>query len=80
MHKQNIEKRKKTMMIYPPLDDLLKHVDNRYTLSTVSAKRARQIIEKGQTSDDHLTKAVTIALEEIYNGKTRFERTKTGIK
>lgn len=68
------------MMIYPPLDDLLKHVDNRYTLSTVSAKRARQIIEKGQPSDERLVKAVTIALEEIYTGKTRFERTKTGIK
>jgi DNA-directed RNA polymerase subunit omega len=66
-------------MIYPPLDDLLKHVDNRYTLVTVAAKRARQILEE-QASDERSIKAVTIALEEIISGKTKYQRTKTGIK
>ncbi|HEX3048889.1 MAG TPA: DNA-directed RNA polymerase subunit omega [Bacillota bacterium] len=66
-------------MIYPTLDDLLKHVDNRFTLVTVSAKRARQIIEKERADDDQ-SKAVTTALEEIVDGKTRYQRTKSGIK
>jgi DNA-directed RNA polymerase subunit omega len=67
-------------MIHPPLDNLLKHVDNRYTLATLAAKRARQIIEYRKASEELPTKAVTLALEEILNGKTKFERIKTGIK
>jgi len=67
-------------MIYPPLDQLLKHVDNKYTLATVASKRARQIIDNEQTSDERSTKAVTIALEEIFNGKIKYTRTKSGIK
>lgn len=67
-------------MINPPLDDLLKHVDNRFTLATVSAKRARQIIEREQANNEHSLKAVTMALNEIVTGKTKYERTKTGIK
>jgi DNA-directed RNA polymerase subunit omega len=67
-------------MIYPSLDDLLKHTDNRYTLVIVSAKRARQILEEEQASDERSIKAVTIALEEIISGKTKYQRTKTGIK
>lgn len=67
-------------MIYPSLDDLLKHADNKYTLVTVAAKRARQIIEKGQASEEHTVKAVTIALQEILDGKTKYTRTKNGIK
>ncbi|HEX3048755.1 MAG TPA: DNA-directed RNA polymerase subunit omega [Bacillota bacterium] len=63
-------------MIYPPLDDLLKHVDNRFMLATLSAKRARQIIETERSNDDQ-SKAVTTALEEIVSGKTRYDRTKT---
>jgi DNA-directed RNA polymerase subunit omega len=68
-------------MIYPPLDELLKHADNnKYTLVIIAAKRARQIIEEVHANDERPTKAVTIALEEIVNGKIKFERTKTGIK
>jgi DNA-directed RNA polymerase subunit omega len=62
-------------MIYSPLDELLKHADNRYTLVIIAAKRARQIIEEGHANDDRSSKAVTIAFEEIINGKTKFERT-----
>jgi DNA-directed RNA polymerase subunit omega len=67
-------------MIYPPLDELLKHADNRFMLAIIAAKRARQIIEAGHTEDNCFDKAVTIAFEEIFCSKTKFERTKTGIK
>jgi DNA-directed RNA polymerase subunit omega len=68
------------MMIYPPLDELLKHADNRFTLVTVTAKRARQIIDSRNPTENRPIKAVTLALEEIVNGKTVYERAKTGIK
>jgi DNA-directed RNA polymerase subunit omega len=68
-------------MIFPPLDDLLQHAENRFMLATLAAKRARQIIETDRSNDDQ-SKAVTIALEEIVSGQTRYDRTKTkaGIK
>jgi DNA-directed RNA polymerase subunit omega len=77
-YNQTIEKRK--IMIYPPLDELLKHADNKYTLAMVAAKRARQIIEAGHADDERPGKAVTLAFEEIVSGKTKYESTKTGIK
>jgi len=68
-------------MIYPTLDELLKHADNnKFTLVIMAVKRARQIIKEGNTTDNHPTKAVSIALEEILNGKIKFIRTKPGIK
>ncbi len=67
-------------MIYPSLDELLKHADNRFMLVILAAKRARQIIEERQADDECSTKPVTIAFEEIINGKTKYESTKTGIK
>ncbi len=66
-------------MIYPPLDNLLKNVDSRYTLVTASAKRARKILEEEMNQEKSI-KAVSIALEEIQAGKIIIERTKTGIK
>jgi DNA-directed RNA polymerase subunit omega len=59
-------------MIYPQLDELLKHADNTYTLVIIAAKRARQIIKEGHTNDERPTKVVTNALEEIVNGKIKF--------
>jgi DNA-directed RNA polymerase subunit omega len=67
-------------MIYPSLDDLLKNVDNKFTLVIVASKRARRIIQEGHQNDERPAKAVTIAFEEIVNGKTRFQSSKTGIK
>ena len=63
-------------MIYPPLDELIKHVDSRYTLVTAAAKRARRILEEEDASEERSIKA----LEEINAGKIKIERTKTGIK
>lgn len=67
-------------MIYPSLDELIKHVDSRYTLVTAAAKRARRILEEAKTDEETTIKAVSIALEEINNNKIKIERTKTGIK
>jgi DNA-directed RNA polymerase subunit omega len=67
-------------LIYPSLDDLVKHVDSRYTLVTAAAKRARRILEEERADDERSVKAVTVALEEINAGKIKIERTKTGIK
>ncbi|HEX7714639.1 MAG TPA: DNA-directed RNA polymerase subunit omega [Bacillota bacterium] len=67
-------------MINPPLDELLKHVDSRYTLVTAAAKRARRILEQETPSEERSIKPVSAALEEISAGKIKVERTKTGIK
>jgi DNA-directed RNA polymerase omega subunit len=67
-------------MIEPPIDELLKLADNRYTLVNVAAKRARQIIGEGHTEDERSNRAVQIALEEIICAKTTYERVNIGIK
>ncbi len=68
-------------MIYPPLSSLLKKVDCRYTLVVETAKRARQIVEGAQRLTRCASeKPVTIALNEINEGKITYIRTKSGIK
>lgn len=67
-------------MIYPPLDELLTHVDSRYTLVTSSAKRARNILEETEMDGEKSIKAVTLALQEIHAGKLKIEKTRIGIK
>lgn len=68
-------------MIYPPLDELLKRVDSRYTLVVAAAKRARQILEHPDLeSEESVGKPVTIALEEIISGRLKYGRTKGGVK
>ena len=69
------------MLIYPALDDLLEQVDSKYTLVTTSAKRARQIREGSRPQvKTNSFKEVTIALEEIAEGKVQYERIRDGIK
>ena len=72
-------------MIYPRVDDLLTHVDSRYALVIISAKRARQInnyhhqLGEG-TFDDFPPPLVesrsknylTMSLEEISEGKLKY--------
>lgn len=67
-------------MIYPSLDELLEHVDSRYTLVIAAAKRARKILEEGKLEGENSTKAVSLALQEINSGKIAIEPTKIGIK
>lgn len=68
-------------MINPHLDLLLENVDCKYTLAVFAAKRAREIMN-GESAliESQSDKPVTIALEEIAQGKIVSQRTKTGIK
>jgi DNA-directed RNA polymerase subunit omega len=56
-------------------------VDGKYTLVVAAAKRARLITE-GEAPMVTISskKPVTIALEEIADGKIKYERNKFGIK
>lgn len=58
------------MMIYPPIADLVKKTGSRYALVIETARRARQI-SQGATplSDTDSNKEVSIAANEIYEGK-----------
>lgn len=68
-------------MIYPPIDELLKHVDSKYTLVIAAAKRGRQLRDGSKlTIESTSRKEVTIALEEISTGNIIYERTRDGIK
>ncbi len=58
------------MMIYPPITELVDKTGSRYTLVIETAKRARQLVSGAQAlSDVKSTKEVTIAVNEIYEGK-----------
>ena len=68
-------------MINPPLEVLLDKVDDKYTLCVVAAKRAREILNRGEILvDGKPQKPVSVALEEIASGKITYQRTKVGIK
>lgn len=60
------------MMVKPSVQDLLKKVDNRYSLVVIASKRARQIAD----GDLSMTKVdeknpVTLAANEIAEGTVR---------
>ncbi len=58
------------MMLYPTMAELLEHVNSRYLLVNVIAKRAREISEAAEDEDIHLDeKPVSIAINEIAEGK-----------
>jgi len=57
-------------MLYPPISELLKHVDSRYLLVNAVAKRARKISEEAEENHVALTeKPVTLAIREVADGK-----------
>ena len=57
-------------MIQPPLSELLEKVNNRYSLVIGTAKRARQLADGDlPLVNCRSDKAVTIALNEIREGK-----------
>jgi DNA-directed RNA polymerase omega subunit len=68
------------IMIYQSLEELLKHAGNRFMLVTIATKRARQILAEGVTGDRRASEALTIAFDEIVDGRIKFEKTKTGKK
>ena len=58
------------MMIYPPITELVKKTGSRYALVIETAKRARQLVEGAQKlSDVKTSKDVTVAVNEIFEGK-----------
>ncbi len=68
-------------MMTPPLEDLLGKVDSKYTLVVAAAKRGRQLMEgHPKLVETRSHKPVTIALQEIFEGKVKFEHAKGGAK
>ncbi|MDI6689630.1 MAG: DNA-directed RNA polymerase subunit omega [Actinomycetota bacterium] len=81
------------VLVYPKIDDLLKKVDNKYTLTITAAKRARQINEylnairrqeltrvRPPQIEAITNKPLSVALREIAEGKISYERAVNGIK
>ena len=61
-------------MINPSFSHVLEKGDSRYTLVMLTAKRARQIVDGSEALvDTDSTKPVTIAIEEIYEGKVKYK-------
>ena len=57
-------------MLYPPMSELLKHINSRYLLVNVVAHRARQLsIEAEQFHEPLEEKPVTCAIKEVAEGK-----------
>ncbi|MEJ8777818.1 DNA-directed RNA polymerase subunit omega [Pseudogracilibacillus sp. ICA-222130] len=58
-------------MLEPSIDNLLKKIDSKYTLVTISSRRARELQDEGNTPIENPTsiKPVGIALEEIQEEK-----------
>ena len=77
---------RRASLMSPKLEDLVGSVDSKFTLVTLSAKRAREINDYYNQLSDGLgrivppqvtsvsRKALSIALEEIEAGKCEFER------
>ncbi len=58
------------MMIYPPITELVKKTGSRYALVIETAKRTRQLVNGApKLSDVETSKDVTVAVNEIYEGK-----------
>ena len=57
-------------MLYPPMSELLKHINSRYLLVNTVASRARQIADEAADLGEHLEeKPVTLAIHEVADGK-----------
>lgn len=68
-------------MINPSIVSLLEKVDNRYSLVVVTARRARQLIDGEEPLVEiDSPKPVTIAINEVNDGKIGYESVKSGIK
>ncbi len=63
-------------IVTPSLDQVLPKVDSRYTLVSLAAKRARDIMDGSHavTAERTSIRDVTNALEEIYEGKITYKR------
>jgi len=59
-------------MITPSLEELLKRVDNQYSLVIAAAKRARQINSQG--GENNSIRAVSLALEDILCERVQIDK------
>ena len=67
-------------MLNPSVVDLLKKVEDRYSLVLVTSRRARQLIDGDRkTVDTDAKKPLTIAINEVNEGTVTYERIE-GIK
>ena len=58
------------MMLYPPMNELLKEIPSRYMLVNVVAQRARQIASEAEDEGIPLDdKPVSMAIREVAEGK-----------
>ncbi|MGO1470241.1 MAG: DNA-directed RNA polymerase subunit omega [Tissierella sp.] len=61
-------------MLNPSFEGVLKEGDSRYTLVLLVSKRARQLIEgESPLIETDSKKPVSIAMEEILDGKVTYE-------
>ena len=61
-------------MINPSVMDLLNKVDDRYSLVTITSKRARQLIEgRKPLIETRSKKALTIAIKEVNEGEVSYQ-------
>lgn len=69
-------------MINPSIVDLLTKVDNRYSLVTVTSKRARQLIDGDEAlvKIQDTVKPLTVAIKEVNEEKVSYESVVKGIK
>ncbi|MCK5762866.1 MAG: DNA-directed RNA polymerase subunit omega [Clostridiales bacterium] len=59
-------------MVNPSIDQLLEIIEDRYSLIAATSKRARQILESEQYEEqESITKPVSIAAKEIFEGKVK---------
>ncbi|WP_163970714.1 DNA-directed RNA polymerase subunit omega [Oceanobacillus halotolerans] len=65
------------MILEPSIDSLQEKIKSKYTLVTLSARRARQIGEtkKALVENPSSNKNVGVALEEVQAGKLRVKET-----
>ena len=61
-------------MIHAPLDKMMEKVDSRYTLVSVVAQRAREIVEHPDRASDASDKPVTAAVDDLLNDRIQYER------
>ena len=68
-------------MINPSVVDLLKKVEDRYSLVIVTSRRARQIIDGAEPlTSVSSKKPLTLAINEVNEGEISYHKTDEGIK
>ena len=68
-------------MINPSVVDLLKKVEDRYSLVIVTSRRARQIIDGNEPlTSNSSKKPLTIAINEVNEGLISYHKNNEGTK